>query len=125
MVRSERLREYDGLFIESYVGPKAGWNRLFQMFDSELRILQITDDAAKRTCYRRAHPSFTLYRGLLRMDLQNELALQCFGCLEYRDTSTMGVYGYRVSAGKTEFVRFVSKTPYYNTTTRDFEAGPE
>lgn len=123
MFRSERFREGDGIFITSYLGRNPGWSRLFEMFDPEFRVLGLTDSTMKRTYYRRAHPSFTLYRGLARMGLLSELALRCFGCLEYRDTSTMGVYGYHVSPGTTDFVQLVSRIPYYNTINREFEAG--
>jgi hypothetical protein len=121
MFRSQRIREDDAIFITSYLGRNPGWERLSEIFDSEFRVLGLADEASRRKCYRRAHPSFTLYRGLSLLDLQNELELQCFGCLEYRDTSPMGVYGYRVAGGKTDFTRLVSTTPYYNTITRETE----
>jgi len=121
MFSTQRFREHDAIFITSYLGRNPGWPRLFEMFDGEFRVLGLTDDADKRACYRRAHPSFTLYRGLARMDLHGELELECFGCLEYRDTSTMGVYGYCVRGGQTDFARFVSNAPFYNTVTREFE----
>ncbi len=124
MFRSQRFRENDAIFITSYLGRNPGWPRLFEMFDGEFRVLGLTDSDTKRSCYRRAHPSFTLYRGLSRMDLQGELELQCFGCLEYRDSSTMGIYGYRLIGGQTDFVQLVSRAPCYNTLTREFEIQP-
>jgi len=114
MFRKGILKENDTIFITSYLGRNPGWNRLFQGFDAEFRILGIGDSNEKKTLYRRAHPSFTLFRALSRADLQNELSLNCFGCVEYRDTSPMGLYGYVVAEGFTLFPSFIRNTPYFH-----------
>ena len=62
----------------------------------------------KRSLFRRAHPSFTLYRALVSAGLENELQIQCLGCIEYRDTSPMAVYAYTVSRGSTTLPALVN-----------------
>ncbi len=114
MFRKGTLRENDTMLITSYLGRNPGWDKLFRAFDAEFRILGLIDSATKRTWYRRAHPSFTLFRGLAQANLQDEIALTCFGCVEYRDKSPMGLYGYVVQEGITAFPSFVRNTPYFH-----------
>lgn len=114
MFQNGTLREGDSLLITSYLGRNVGWERLYQRFDAEFRILQLPDEAAKRLWYRRAHPSFTLFKALTSVDLQNELLLSCFGAVEYRDRSPMAIYGYTISAGQTRFLEFIRNTPHFH-----------
>lgn len=123
MLRDETIRENDAVIITSYLGRNPGWARLFRTFESEFIILGANDADAKRTWYRRAHPSFTLYKGLSRAHLQDELNIQCIGFVEYRDSSTMGLYGYVVSAGHTAFAPFIRDAPYFNAMSGDYVAG--
>lgn len=120
LLRDSAIREGDTLLITSYLGRNPGWSRLFKTFESEFIILEATDTPAKQFWYRRAHPTFTLYRGLSDADLQNELELKCIGCVEYRDSSTMGLYGYVVSGGVTSFANFVKQAPYFSVRTGDY-----
>ncbi|HEX6748754.1 MAG TPA: hypothetical protein VF092_15760 [Longimicrobium sp.] len=114
MFQDGRLREDDVLFVTSYLGRNLGWNRIYQGLDAEFRILQLHDAESKKHWYRRAHPSFTLYRGLTRAGVQSELAVRCFGCVEYRDKSPMGLYGYSFAEGSTVFSRLVKEAPYWH-----------
>lgn len=108
------LREDDGLLITSYIGRNIGWPKLFRVYDAEFRLLGLTQSEERRICYRRAHPSFTLFRALEEANLVNDIALQCFGCVEYRDKSPMALYGYTIAPGRTKFIPFVSDTPYFH-----------
>jgi len=114
LLSDEVLREGDALLITSYLGRNIGWQKLFNAFNGEIRNLGITDAASKRQWFRRAHPSFTLFRALSEADLQDELAFRCFGCVEYRDRSPMAVYGYCIHAGRTNFVDFIKQTPHFH-----------
>lgn len=114
MFQDGRLREDDVLFITSYLGRNPGWSRIYQSLDAEFRILHVQDTESKKLWYRRAHPSFTLYRGLTAAGVQDELGVRCFGCVEYRDKSPMGVYGYCFEEGATVFRRLVNQAPYWH-----------
>jgi hypothetical protein len=80
-------------------------------------MLNLHTFAEKRDCYRRAHPSFTLYRGLSEARLQDELGITCFGFVNYTDSSSMGLYGYNVQAGSTSLLEIVHGTPVYSIST--------
>ena len=114
MILNEVLKEGDTLFITSYLGRNIGWTRLFTEFDGEFRVLGLGDRESKKRLFRKVHPSFTLFRALTFADLQQEVGLKCIGSVEYRDSSTMALYGYTVSEGKTEFDHFIRETPYFN-----------
>lgn len=107
------IREGDALFITSYLGRNPGWNRVFDTFDGQFRILGIADHEKKKVWYRRAHPSFTIYKGLEYASCVSELSVKAFGCVEYRDTSPMAVYGYAVAEGRTIFRQFIQDESYY------------
>jgi hypothetical protein len=112
MFRRETLKEGDALFITSYLGRNKGWERLFETYQAEFCLLQLSGNTEKREWYRKAHPSFTLYRALTDADLTGELALSCFGSVEYRGSSTMGLYGYSLSGGNTDFTTFIRSTTH-------------
>jgi hypothetical protein len=107
MFQNSTLREDDALFITSHVGRNPGWKKVFETFEGEFGILGAAKPEEKRLWYRRAHPSFTLFRALRKADLADELSLKCLGCIEYRDVSPMAVYGYAILPGKTGFAEFV------------------
>lgn len=110
-----RLRENDTLFLTSYLGRNPGWNKMFSEFDSEFRVIGVTSFEEKKRGYRRSHPSFTLYRGLSRASMQGDLLLRSIGCIEYHDSSPMGIYGFVIEQGVTDFAEFIRNAPYYNT----------
>lgn len=114
MFSSAVIKEGDALLITSYLGRHPGWPWVFKNYDAEFRILKISDPEMKKNWYRRVHPSFTLYRALLDTNLQGEIKLTCLGCIEYRDSSRMGIYGYTIESGITEFSSFIRRTPYFN-----------
>lgn len=110
------IREGDALFITSYLGRNPGWSRVFETFDGQFRILGISEREQKKAWYRRAHPSFTIFKGLEYASCVGELCVKAFGCIEYRDTSPMAVYGYAVLEGRTVFRRFIRdhECPYFH-----------
>jgi hypothetical protein len=114
MFLNGRLREQDTFFITSCLGRNPGWDKVFDEFDAQFRILRITDLEQKKLSYRRSHPSFTIYNALSHVNMQGDIQISCIGCVQYRDTSPMGVYGYVVRTGSTEFERFITDTPYYH-----------
>jgi hypothetical protein len=114
LLQREVLREGDALFVTSYLGRNPGYERIFERYDGEFRVLGISDRAEKRRVYRRAHPSFTLFRALVRADLAGELELRCIGCIDYRDSSPMGLYGYTLGRGSTRLTSLVRDSPYFN-----------
>jgi hypothetical protein len=114
MFRNETIRENDCVLITSFLPPRVGWPRVYETFDGEFRLLGAGTNAEKKTCYARSHPSFTLYRALRLVDLEDTLSLTCFGGIAYRSRSPMGVYGYAVSAGRTEITTFAS-SPWHTT----------
>ena len=108
------IREGDALFVTSYLGRHPGWNRVFDTFDGQFRILGIADREEKKMWYRRAHPSFTIFKGLEYASCVSELSVRAFGCVEYRDTSPMAVYGYAVAKGMTVFRHFIRDESFYH-----------
>jgi len=114
MFLNGQLREQDTFFITSYLGRNPGWRKVMNEFDAQFRILGITDVEQKKVSYQRAHPSFTIYSALSHANMQTDIQVNCIGCVEYRDTSPMGVYGYVVGTGSTEFERFIRESPYYH-----------
>jgi hypothetical protein len=108
------IREGDALFVTSYLGRHPGWNRVFDTFDGQFRILGIADREEKKMWYRRAHPSFTIFKGLEYASCVSELSVRAFGCVEYRDTSPMAVYGYAVAKGMTVFRHFIRDKSFYH-----------
>ncbi len=113
MFQQETIRENDCLLITSYLPARVGWPRVYSAFDGEFRLLGASTVAEKKNCYTRLHPSFTLYRALRRVDLQDTLALTCFGGIAYRSRSLMGVYGYAIDAGTTQFNVFATNSPWH------------
>lgn len=114
MFQTGTVRESDTILITSYLGRNPGWDKVFRKYSSEFLVLGISTFAQKRSVYRRSHPSFTLFRALSEVNLQSEIALRCFGCIEYHDSSSMGLYGYLVDGGITTFSPFVRNYPYFN-----------
>jgi len=114
MFLNGRLREQDTFFVTSYLGRNPGWVRVLNEFDAQFRILGITDYEQKKLSYLRAHPSFTIYNALSHANMQGDIQISCIGSVEYRDTSPMGIYGYVVGAGSTDFERFIRNAPYYH-----------
>jgi len=114
MIRRNTLREGDTLFIASYLGRNIGWKRLFRTFDAQFRLLALATPTEKRLAYKRAHPSFTLFSALEKADFQDEISIKCIGCIEYYDSSPMGIYGYVIESGTTSFRKFVRETAYFN-----------
>ena len=114
MFQNEVIREGDALLVTSYLPARRGWKRLYDTFDAEFRILKLHTPNEKQALYKIAHPSFALYKGLDNRGLQNEVKLSCFGCVEYRDTSSMAIYGYLIQEGKTNFRELVGDIDYYN-----------
>ena len=49
-------------------------------------------------------------------DLTRELHIRCLGCIKYKDRSPMGIYGYSILEGSTDFRQLVndSEIPYYD-----------
>ena len=109
-----RLRENDALLVTSYLGRNPGWPRVLGAFDAEFRILGVSETDKKIISYKRCHPSFTLYRALCNSDLQSDLQMRCFGCVEYRDSSPMGIYGYVIEEGITDFPEFIKRAPFFD-----------
>jgi hypothetical protein len=108
MFQNMTIREGDCLIITSYLPPRVGWSRVYQTFDGEFRLVGAGTAAEKKDCYTRLHPSFTLYRALRLVDLQDTLALTCFGGISYRSRSNMGVYGYSIDSGQTLLTEFTN-----------------
>ncbi len=113
MFQALTIREGDCVIITSYLAARVGWPRVYETFDGEFLLLGAATDAEKKACYRRHHPSFTLYRALRRVDLEDTLALRCFGGISYRSRSSMGVFGYTVEAGATQFGDFAHNNPWH------------
>ncbi len=114
MFRKGHICEDDILLITSFIGgrKKDLWKSVEDEYDSEFRILGVRSSKEKQATFRACHPSFTLYRALREADLQDELAVECFGFVAYLDTSPMGVYGYSIRPGRTDFRAFV-KAPRF------------
>lgn len=113
MFQDETIREGDCVIITSYLPARVGWPRVYETFGGEFLILGAGTEAERRECYRRHHPSFTLYRALRRVELENTLAVRCFGGISYRSRAPMGVFGYTVEAGTTQIVHFTQNNPWH------------
>jgi hypothetical protein len=112
MFQNEVIREGDCLLITSHLGHHRGLDRIREHFGGEFAVLGIdeNDQHSVRNVFRRAHPTMTLFKALSLNGIQSELALRCFGVVKYRDGAPMGIYGYAVTAGKTELAAFVEDT---------------
>jgi hypothetical protein len=103
MFIDEHILEGDCILVTSYLGRNPGWEKIYNEFDGEYRLLGISQTEEKQQRYKRSHPSFTMYRALAKEDLCSELLVKCFGSIKYRDTSPMGLYGFTVESGATDF----------------------
>jgi hypothetical protein len=114
--QSETIKEGDCLLITSHVGHNLGFAAIERTFAGEFAVLGISGREAVKQAYKRAHPSFTLYKALNRYTLQTQLKVACLGCIKYSDTSPMALYGYAVSAGATTLKSLVadSSTRYFS-----------
>ena len=116
MFQTEAIRENDCLLITSFLPPRVGWPRVYEVYDGEFLSLGAATVAEKKESYTRLHPSFTLYRALRDVDLLDTLALRCFGGIKYLSKSPMGVFGYVVSPGATQFADLVNNIPWHLAT---------
>lgn len=118
MLQREIIREGDLLLITSSLGRDHGIDQIMKAFKGEYSVLNITNKTEARKVFRRSHPAFTLYRGLNEKGLIGELLVRCLGCIKYQDVgrSPMGLYGFVITHGKTEFKQLVndSLTHYYD-----------
>jgi hypothetical protein len=118
MFQDEAIREGDLLLITSSLGRDLGIKEIMATFYGEYSVLNITEQDDARRAYRRSHPSFTLYKGLNEKGLTGELRVRCLGCIKYRDPdrSPMGIYGYSILEGSTDFRQFIndSEIQYYD-----------
>ncbi len=118
MFQNEIIREGDCLLITSHLGHNPGATAIREHFSGEFAVLGIDDrnDVFVRSIFRRAHPTMTLFKALCLNGIQSELALRCFGIVKYRDGTPMGIYGYAISAGKTDLATFVgdNSTKYFD-----------
>jgi hypothetical protein len=111
---NDHVRPGDSLLITSHLGARHGWVTLLDDFTEELDTLEAAGEDNRKLCFRRSHPSFTLFRALNRIGYQSAIALHCFGCIEYRDKSPMSIFGYTVAEGKTSFLDLVRNAPYFH-----------
>jgi len=109
MFRKAYICENDILLITSFLGGRKKWERIEQEYDPEFRILGIHSSTDKQVTFRACHPSFTLRRALREANMQDELAVECFGFVAYKDPdrSPMGVYGYVIRQGRTDLRTFL------------------
>jgi hypothetical protein len=118
MFQDEVIREGDLLLITSALGRDPGIKEIMKTFSGEYSVLNITDEGEARRTYRRSHPSFTLYKGLNGKGLTRELCIRCLGGIKYQDPKhfPMGLYGYSILEGTTEFRHLVndSAIQYYD-----------
>jgi hypothetical protein len=112
LFQQEQIREGDCLIITSFLA-RVSWERVFETYDGEFRVLEVSSASAKQCLYKRSHPSFTLYRALRHVDLQDTLSLRCFGTIEYKDSSPMAVYGYVIEEGTTQLKDVVLNVPMH------------
>jgi hypothetical protein len=112
MFQREVMREGDLLLITSSLGRDPGIDEIMKAYRGEYSVLSITDQTEARKVYRRSHPAFTLYKGLNEKGLIGELLVRCVGCIKYQDAgrSPMGLYGFVIAHGKTEFKQLVNDT---------------
>jgi hypothetical protein len=118
MIRNNALREGDGLLVTSHLGHNPGYEKTFQSLAHEFELLGVTAREDKRDLYRRAHPSFTIYRALGEANFRDEMCVRCFGFVEYYHTSPMGLYGYALSQGPTSFRDLIRDTPQFDIKSR-------
>ena len=114
MFRKGYICENDILLITSFIGGRQKRERIDEVYDPEFRILDLRSSSARHAVFRACHPSFTLYRALRDADLQDDLAIECFGFVSYMGTSPMGVYGYSISPGRTDLRSFIN-APRFET----------
>jgi hypothetical protein len=113
-LRDDHLRPGDSLLITSHLAFRRGWHNLLPAFSGEFQTLEVNDEQEQKRCFRRSHISFTLFRALDLIGYQDEIALQCFGCVEYRDRSPMSIVGYLLNEGTTSFHDLVRNAPYFH-----------
>ncbi len=114
LLSEEHIRPGDSFFVTSHLGARRGWSKLLDEFTNELDTLEVAGTQDRKLCFRRSHPSFTLFRALGRIGYQNAIELRCIGCIEYRDKTPMSILGYTVSEGTTTFVNLVNNAPYFH-----------
>jgi hypothetical protein len=116
MFQDEVIREGDVLLITSSLGRDPGIKEIMKNFAGEYSVLDITGEDEARSVYRRSHPSFTLYKALNQKDLTRELRIRCVGCIKYKDSSPMGIFGYSILEGSTDFRQLVNggEIQYYD-----------
>lgn len=102
MFQRRIIREGDCLIITSHLGHRPEMEHIKKTFAGELSVLGVSGDLLIGKVFRRAHTSFTLFRALTKYRLTQELNVRCFGCIKYRDTTPMGLFGYIVGPGQTE-----------------------
>jgi hypothetical protein len=109
MFRKQFIRENDILLITSFLGGRKKWERIEEEYDPEFRILGIHSSTDKQDTFRVCHPSFTLRRALREANMQDELAVECFGFVAYKDPdrSPMGICGYVIRQGRTDLRTFL------------------
>jgi hypothetical protein len=108
MFQDGTIRQGDLFLVTSHLGHNPGWAAVYKKFDGEYRLLKISDTAQKQLLYRRAHPSFTVYKALAYAGMTKDLSLTCIGCVGYFGSSPMGVWGYIVRPGSTNFLQFIN-----------------
>jgi hypothetical protein len=119
MFQREIIKEGDCILITSHLGHRPVIEEVQKNFSGELAVLGVSSKEDVAKLFRRAHPSFTLFKALTTYRLARELNLKCFGCVRYRDTTPMGIYGYVVDAGTTELRDLVDDPAigYFNMNT--------
>jgi hypothetical protein len=110
MFQNGTIQEGDLFLVTSHLGHNPGWRKVYEKFDGEFRYLRISDPEKKRLLYRCAHPSFTVYKALEYAGMTGDLLLTCIGCVGYFGRSPMGVWGYIVKSGSTNFKQFIDET---------------
>jgi hypothetical protein len=111
----------DFLLITSYLGRNPGWAKTLDCFDAEFRLLRVSDLNEKKVKYQDTHPLFVLYRALLEAGLDKEIQLNCLGCVKYRDTSPMGLYGITLSEGQTRLATLTRNFPVFDMNKKDWD----
>jgi len=132
LLQHRTVREGDAVFITSILA-RHSWERVFVTFRGEFNLLEAKDKNSKVRWYRKAHPSFTLYRALRCAYLEDEIQMRCIGAVEYRGggegggSALMGVYGYVVQGGRTEFSEFVAdgSVPHFSEPKARYVVGEE
>jgi len=105
--------EGDAIFVTSCLAPRPGWDRIYASFESEYRLLGASKVSEMQELYLWRHPTFTVSRAVECRDLATEMCVECFGTVRYRDRSMgrlrmpMGIWGYVIKPGKTEFHKLV------------------